>query len=374
MSETSEREVGRRYSYTIHINRIQVIAPSGKPVTDGSSRTPRNFRRALPWFVGGLLLLSIGLPSVAGVTVVSVAPEVGVAHPLTSVENITVNLTDRPSFSPPFIAVPAGSLVSLHLVNRGLYVHTFTLCNTSGARLPPTLTPGQVYAFFAANGTLANVSLAAGAQGWANLTFSASEGFDTFEFASVVPYQFQSGMWGLLNITSQTPGLELSENTTDSLAFVPNVLAASPAHYPTVIAVLVRNDGSFGHTFTLAPQPNVTLSPTNFTSYFASHPPLVSSNVPALPGGTVWANFTIPGPGVYQFICEVAGHFANGMYGFLYVGVPIPAPPAAPSTAIVDSWVLAGSAVLLGIGVVLTAVAALAGRFPERPHSPGGHA
>jgi uncharacterized cupredoxin-like copper-binding protein len=342
-------------------------------VTDGSPRVPRIVRRALPWFVGSLLLASLGLPSVAGLAVVSVAPEVGFAHPLAGAENVTINLTDRPSFSPQFLSLPAGSSVSIHLVNVGGFAHTFTLAKTAGARLSPTLSPAGVDAFFAANGTLANVSLAAGAQGWANLTFNTSQGFDTFEFASVVPYQFQAGMWGLLNLTSQVPGLQLSENTTDSFAFVPNVLSATPAHYPIVIAVLVSNQGSFGHTFTLAPQTNVTLSPTNFTSYFVTHPPLVNQNVPPVPGATTWANFTIPGPGVYQYICEIAGHFANGMYGFLYVGVPVPAAPLAPSTAIVDGWILAGSALLLGIGVVLTAVAALAGRFPSRPNPPGGH-
>jgi plastocyanin len=342
-------------------------------VTDGPSRAPRIRYRALPWFVAGLLLLSIGLPSAAGLSAIPVAPEVGFARALANVENVTLNLTDRPSFSPQFLSIPAGSTVSIHIVNRGLYVHSFTLCATPGARLSPNLSPSGVYAFFAANRTLANVSLGSGGEGWANLTFSTSEGFDTFEYASVVPYQFQSGMWGLLNITSQVAGLALSENTTDALAFVPNVLSASPTHYPIVVAVLVTNEGSFGHTFTMAPQTNVTLLPSNFTTYFAAHPPLVNQAVPAVPGGTVWANFTVAAPGVYQYICEVSGHFANGMYGFLYVGVPVPAPPAAPSTAIVQGWVLVGSAVLLGIGAVLVAVAALAGRFPPRANAPGGH-
>lgn len=310
---------------------------------------------------------------VAGLTLVSVAPEVGVARPLATSESVTVNMTDRPAYSPQFLTFPAGSSVSIHLVNVGSIPHTFTLCATPNVRLSSSLSPSQVYAFFHANGTLANVSLASGQQGWANLTFNASEGFDSFEFASVIPYQFQAGMWGLLNLSSTAPGLELSENTTDSLSFVPNVLSASPSHFPVVIAVLVRNEGTLGHTFTLAPQSNVTLLATNYTSYFASHPPLVSEDVPAVPGGTVWANFTVTAPGVYQYICEVSGHFASGMYGFLYAGVPVPPPPPSPSTAIVEGWVLAGSAILLGVGAVLTVLTMLAGRFPSRPHPPGGH-
>jgi uncharacterized cupredoxin-like copper-binding protein len=342
-------------------------------VTDGPSRTSRRRRRALPWFVGGILLLSIGLPTVAAIPLSSLVPEVGYAHPLSTGGNVTVNLTDQPSFTPAFLTFPAGASISVHLVNVGMYNHTFTLSKKPGAKLSPTLTPSGVYDFFNANGTLANVSLAPGAQGWANLTFNSSAGFDSFEFASVVPYQFQAGMWGFLNLSSTTPGLELSENTTNSFAFAPNVLSASPAHYPVVIAVLVSNEGDFAHTFTMGSQSNVTLSVSNYTQYLTQHPPLVNAAVPSSPGGTVWANFTVPAPGVYEYICTVTGHFQNGMFGFLYVGVPVPAPPPVPSTAIVDAWVLAGSAILLGIGIAFTAAAAFAGRFPPRSTPPGHH-
>lgn len=330
-------------------------------------RSRRVARRALPWLLAGALLATVGLPAVAGLAALPVAPEVGYAHPLTGALNATVNLTDRPGYSPQFLAFPAGNNVSIHLVNDGNFTHTFTVCAKADVRIPSSLSPSQLDAFFAANGTLANVSLNGGAQGWANFTFNSSEGFDSFEFASVVPYQFQAGMWGFINLTSTAPGLSLSENTTDALSFVPNVLSATPSHYPVNIDVLVTNEGSFGHTFTLAPQSNVTLEATNFTDYFGVHAPLTNTPVPANPGGSAWANFTVSGPGVYQYICTVSGHFANGMFGFLYVGVPVPPPPPAPSTAIVEGWVLVGSGVLFGIGVVLLGVASLAGRFPSKP-------
>ena len=342
-------------------------------MSDGPTRVPRRVRRALPWFLGAALLLSVGLPSAAAIAVAPSVPAVGWAHPLASTENVTVNLTDEPAFSPQFVTIPAGTSVSVHLVNQGAYNHTFTLAEKPNVRIPSTLTPAQLDSFFAVNGTLANVFVGPGGQGWANLTFNSSEGFDSFEFASVVPYQFQAGMWGLLNLSSTAPGLELSENTTNTPGFLPDELAATPAHYPIVIAVLVTNEGTLGHTFTLAPQSNVSLLPTNYTTYFASHAPLVNANIPALTGGTAWANFTISGPGVYQYICEISGHFAAGMYGFLYVGIPVPPPPAAPSTAIVDSWVLVGSGLLVGVGVVVVAVAAFAGRFPPRPSTTDHH-
>jgi uncharacterized cupredoxin-like copper-binding protein len=339
-----------------------------------TARRPRARSRAIPWLVAGLLLATVGLPSVAALGHLPAAPEVGMAHPLATNVSLALNLTDAPAFAPRYLSAPAGSSVSIHLENVGNYTHTFTLSAKPGVTLSPALTPSGVYRFFQTNGSLANVSLAPGTSGYANVSFNASEGLASFEFVSVVPYQFQAGMSGFLNLTSTGPGLQLSENTSDALAFVPNALSASPAHYPAVVDVLVTNLGSFGHTFTLAPQTNVSLSPANFTTYFQQHPPLVSVNVPSGAGLTVWANFTVTAPGVYQYICEIPGHFASGMYGFLYVGVPVPAVAPPPSTAIVEGWVLVGSAVLLGIGVGVALIASFTGRFPRAPGGPhGGH-
>lgn len=331
------------------------------------------FRPAVPWFFAALLVTSLGLPAAAALGRIPAAPMVGYARPIATNESLAMNLTDAPAFAPQFVNAPSNSTLNLHLLNVGIYAHTFTLSATSDARLAPNATPAQVYSFFKTNGSIANVSVAPGGQGWANLTFNASTGFDSFEFASVVPYQFQAGMWGLLNITSTAPGLLASDNTTDHPSFEPNILSASPSKFPVRIDVSVTNLGVLGHTFTLAPQTNVTV-PASFDSYFAQYPPLANVQVPAVTGQSIWANFTISAPGVYMYICEITGHYSSGMYGLLYVGVPVPAQPAAPSTAIVDTWVLEGSAVLLVIGVVLAGVASLVGRFPKPPRTgPSAH-
>jgi hypothetical protein len=135
----------------------------------------------------------------------------------------------------------------------------------------------------------------------------------------------------------------------------------------------VTNTGSLGHTFTVSPLANYTLSPANFTTTFATNAPLVNAPIPSGAGSSAWANFTIRGPGVYQYVCTISGHFANGMTGFLYVNIPPPAPPVAPSTAVVDTWILAGSAILLGVGVVVAVVASYSGRFPSKPSSHEKH-
>ena len=341
------------------------------------ARQPRFARRATPWLVAGLLLLVLGtaasVASARGVPLLSVAPEVGYAHPGSANESFNLTLTDAPSFAPRFLTANPGSNVSILLDNNGSNPHTFTLSSQSKVTINLTISPSQLNQTFVTHPPIISKSVAPGQKLWANFSLAANTSFDSFEFVSVVPYQFQAGMWGLLNLSSTAAGLELSENTTNTPGFLPDVLGATPAHYPIVIAVLVTNEGSLGHTFTLAPQSNVSLSPTNYSDYFSDHAPLVNANVPALTGGTAWANFTISAPGIYEYICEISGHFAAGMYGFLYVGIPVPPPAPAPSTAIVDGWVLAGSAILVGIGVLFVAVASLAGRFPPRSSPPGPH-
>ncbi len=254
----------------------------------------------------------------------------------------------------------------------GSYPHTFTLADTPNVVFPANLTPARLSAFFAANGSFVNVSVPGGTTEFVNFSVPSSVGGDSFEFVSLLPYQFQAGMYGFFNVSGAPagPGITASVSTTDTFSFVPSDLGVSPTAYPATIDVLVTNEGSLPHTFTLDPASNDTLSPATFTQYFAAHPPKANVNVPAATGGTVWANFTINAPGVYEFICEVPGHFANGMFGHLYVGVAPPANVTPPSTALVQTGVLLGAGSLLGVGIVLAAAAAYTGRFPRSPTPP----
>jgi uncharacterized cupredoxin-like copper-binding protein len=324
-------------------------------------------RRALPWLVAALLVASFGLPSASAIAAVPSPPEIGYAHPASGNSTVAVNMTDAPAFAPRSLNGSAAATLAVHLVNRGAYNHSFTLSKVPNVVLNPTWSPTQLDSFFAKNGSLANVSVAPGASAWANVTFNSSVGGDSFEFVSQVPYQFQAGMWGFVNLSASGPGAQLMENTTDSPGFLPTVLYSAAAHLPLVVDVLVTNLGNDGHTFTVSSLSNYTLSPANFSATFATNAPLVNQVVPSGAGASTWANFTVRAPGVYQYICTVPGHFADGMTGLLYIGVTPPPPPPVPSTAIVDAWVLVGSSVLLGIGVVIAVVASYTGRFPDPP-------
>ena len=341
-----------------------------------SARPSGRWRRPGLWILAAVLLLAVGLPGgLSAAHAVRFAPAVGVAHPLASTPSFSVSLTDSPAYSPRYLnATVSGPVtVSIALLNTGSLAHTFTVVNSnqSGVVLNRSWTPAQLNTYFAKNGSLANVNVSAGLGAWANFSLPASTSFRSFEFVSTIPYQFQAGMWGFLNLTPAGTTLTLSENTTNAFQFVPNELSAGPSvHGAVTLDILVTNLGDIGHTFTVSAQPNVTLSSIG---YFSKNAPLKNVSVPANTGGTVWANFTVPGVGVYEYACAVPGHFASGMFGFLYVGVAVPAPSAPPSTAIVEIPVLIGSALILGVGLVLTLGSAFFGRFPKKPSSRGPH-
>ncbi len=221
----------------------------------------------------------------------------------TGTENLTVNLTDAPSFDPRNLVAVAGQDVHFVLNNTGSFNHSFTISAAPGKLLAQNTTPSALNAFLTSNGTLVNVSLPANSTRLLNYTVPGSDAGDSFEFVSQVPYQFQAGMFGFFNVTSGRagPAVDLNETTLDTLAYVPDVLnASSITSFPAAIDVLIVNDGGDAHTFTLAAQSNVTLDPGSFNSYFSSHPPAVNVVVPGGSGASAWANFTIASPGAYQ--------------------------------------------------------------------------
>ncbi len=289
--------------------------------------------------------------------------------------NLTVNLTDAGTFNPSALTASAGSTVTFLLHNTGAYTHSFTLSKVANLTLNRSWSPTQLYRFFASNAS-ENVSVAPGASTSVTLAIPATWAGGSFEFVSIVPYQFQAGMLGFLNVTGSGGGLSVTitdQTATSALSFVPDAIAIDVTSFPLTVTVEVSNLGTIGHTWTLVAQPNVNLTPSGFTSYFQAHPPALNLAVPTSPGVTATANFTLTGKGTYEYICTVPGHFAANMFGFLYVDVPPPSPPAVPSTAIVAGWALAGAGAILGIAVALAAAAAYVGRLSPTVPQPRHH-
>ena len=363
-------------SYIRDIKRAKVPPPVHSARDAGRLRRFARFSLVL-----GLALGLLGLGFYAGADhpeTASVGYATAASSALSSA-NLTVNATDAPPyFSPGNLTVVEGVPTEVVVHNLGSFDRTFTLSKVANFTIPRSDSPQALDAFFAANGSFANVSIPAGATAYANLSFPTADAGSAFEFVSLVPYQFQAGALGFVHVGYSTSAgtFQLSVQTTDSLSFVPDTLVLPNATtYPVSVSVEVTNAGSTQHTFWIEGQDNNSLNPANFSTYFTSHPPLADVNVPTTPGAPVWANFTITGKGAFEFICTVPGHFRlpTGMYGWLYVGwVPTP-PPPPPSSAIVDTAFLAGAGVLLAVGVLLTVVATFGGRFPRQPSTSSHH-
>ncbi len=338
------------------------------------SRRRWAYARIVPWGVVGVLLLALAGPGLSwaapyhrSVVEVGYATAIPGAAPGPTV--LPVNLTDAPAFDPNNLTAPASVNVTLRLSNTGAYDHTFTLSSVPGrAVLKPTWTPRQVDQFFQNHTPIVNVSVAPGATVVVNLSFAPSQALNYYQYVSVVPYQFQAGMAGVFYVSGGSPSYNLTESTTDSLSFLPNELAVlNVTHFPVIAHVVVTNTGTFSHTFTVSPLANYTISVANYTSFFFTNTPLISLPVPSGAGSTVAGNLTIRGPGVYEYICLIPGHFAAGMYGFLYVNLPPPPPPPAPSTALIQGWLLGIAAIFLGVALVLAFAVSYIGRRPREP-------
>ncbi len=338
----------------------------------------RGWRRPGPWLLAGLLLGAAAIPGgLAAAHVVRLAPTVGYGRPEagTTANFTNVQMTDRPSYDPRTLNVTGatGTIdVNVYLNNTASHLaHTFTLVNENQSGIPinRSYTPSELSAYFVADPPTFGLNVSAGGAAWANFSLAPTAKPLSLEFVSTIPYQFQAGMYGFLNITPSGPKYLVQENTTNSFQFLPNELS-SPVGATGVISfdVKVTNLGNLIHTFTVSAKPNATFSSVGS---FLSGGLLVNTTIKGGTGVSAWANFTVPALGVYEYICTEPGHFAQGMFGFLYVGVAVPPPPAVPSTAIVAIPILVGSALLLGVGLFLTLSAAFVGRFPKPPAS--GH-
>jgi uncharacterized cupredoxin-like copper-binding protein len=341
---------------------------------------PRTLRRgAVASLVAAVVLLAVVLPLVAPVAHAEQAgrelgmPHVSAPAAVAPHVNVTINTTNVPAFVPNSIHATAGQQLTVKLDNSGMYNHTFTLSSNGTEVLPLNWSPAQLTSYFTAHKPIVNVSMPANSVTTVNISVNASMAGGHFEFVSLFPYQFQAGLYGFLNVTPPVSSiLTFFVNASDSYKFISDALnGSSVTKYPVQVTVFFGTLGVLSHTFTLSPVPNYNLSSNNYTTFFAQHVPLVNIPAPTSAGSYNNASFIIAAPGYYEFICTIQGHFANGMFGFLYVGIPVVVPYVpVVSTALVQTEVLIGGGSLLGIGAVLAAAAAVTGRIP--PSKPAG--
>lgn len=143
-------------------------------------------------------------------------------------------------------------------------------------------------------------------------------------------------------------------NVTTGFSFDPNQLTVSPG---ALVELVVVQEATVSHTFVLSSLANVTIpandTPAELFAFFNAHPPLVNLSIPATLGARVYANFTAPAAGTYEFVCEIPGHFQSGMYGMLVSTNSSPS-SGSPSPFTTTVWVvIAVVVVVVGLGAGL---------------------
>jgi len=157
----------------------------------------------------------------------------------------------------------------------------------------------------------------------------------------------------------------LSVAATGNYGFQPATFQQVPTN--TTVNVTFTDESNLPHTFTIIGKQGWVV-PSSYSSaqidslgYGDSPPALFNLNVSSS-GDVVSGSFVSPGPGWYEFVCTVSGHFQNGMYGFIAFGVNLPSNLTSPNGNRIGlgggfgSWVGAVSAVVVVLALIVTFV------------------
>ncbi|MGA8542416.1 MAG: sulfocyanin-like copper-binding protein [Thermoplasmata archaeon] len=154
----------------------------------------------------------------------------------------------------------------------------------------------------------------------------------------------QNGSSGTVSVTAES-----------GFAFNPNGVGNVPTN--ASITVTFTDNDAVDHTFTIIGVQGWVIpsgiAGSAFDKLVWGKSPSALFNANATASGTsgdqVIASFTSPAKsGWYEFVCTEAGHFQNGMYGFIAFGIPVPG-NLTVSTASTDP----GIAVFIIVGTIV---------------------
>ncbi len=125
------------------------------------------------------------------------------------------------------------------------------------------------------------------------------------------------------------------------------------------ITVTFTDDDVMQHSFNISSREGFVIpagyTPTQMSALFAAYPPIFSLEVNYsgdVAVGTFHSNDT---PGWYEFVCNVSGHFQNGMYGFIAFGENLPANLTVPQRVGVGGGTISPAEAAVGAAIVLAA-------------------
>jgi plastocyanin len=124
-----------------------------------------------------------------------------------------------------------------------------------------------------------------------------------------------------------TPVGWINISAVNQYGYSPADLENVPTH--ANITVTFTDRSPMEHTFTIIGKEGWVVpsdsSQDQIDALAFGHNPTALANVNVSgPGDVNRTNFMSPGPGWYEFVCTVSGHFALGMYGFVAFGMSLP--------------------------------------------------
>jgi len=176
--------------------------------------------------------------------------------------------------------------------------------------------------------------------------------------AFLIPLAPASGHSFIAGTDGATDSVTLA--ATRDYGYLPDTVQQVPTN--ATITVTFTDDDVLQHSFVISSREGFVIptgyTDTQLTQFFTTYPALYYAVVNAQGDQSVGTFHSPAAPGWYEFVCNVTGHFQNGMYGFIAFGENLPSNLTPPSRVGVGGVTLSPlDEAAIGVLIVALAVA-----------------
>lgn len=178
--------------------------------------------------------------------------------------------------------------------------------------------------------------------------------------------------------TAATGSIDVA--ATMDYGYQPDLIEQVPINATITVTFTDNDPANMAHSFNISSREGFVI-PTSYTAaqlnqLFTTYPPLYAATVNALGDQSVGKFQSPMAPGWYEFVCNVSGHFQDGMYGFIAFGENLPSNLTPPSRTGVggglsfsplDAGIIAALVVVFALGFVVWQRRRLARRMLREP-------
>ncbi|HYA58498.1 MAG TPA: sulfocyanin-like copper-binding protein [Thermoplasmata archaeon] len=330
------------------------------------------------------ILVVSGVGMISSPSVVSVPP---VIVPATYPLNVSA-VADYGYLPETFQQVPLSTTVVVTFTDKdpANLAHSFNISDREGFEIPSSYTTAQLNHLFGVYGTMyAAYDTSLGDVSVGRFQSPSTPGW--YEFVCNVPGQFQQGMYGFIafgenlpaNLTPATYPLNVS--AVADYGYLPETFQQVPLNATIVVTFTDEDPVDMAHSFNISNVEGFEI-PNDYTAaqlnhLFGVYGTMYAAYDDGLGDVSVGRFHSPPTPGWYEFVCNVSGHFQQGMYGFIAFGENLPGNLTLPSRVGLggnhlsfnpgDAAVIGGLAVVVVLGYVVWSRLMRQARRPPEP-------